>query len=172
MPSPSPPGHALGWAPGFVAASDAAMARAWSISGPLIDGLNCSVAVLDCGDVNSTQSIFPNPAQPFKYPAVKCNASISTAPMLVFSGSRCALIDSGNSLRCYWDNRNQSFMGTGCATSAAPTQCACRHLTDFAGAQAPSIPMCSLSELTSFSFGDIVSKLKLLFEARQPCRTR
>ena len=26
--------------------------------------------------------------------------------------------------------------------------------------------MCSLSDLTSFSFGDIVSKLKLLFEAR------
>ena len=40
------------------------------------------------------------------------------------------------------------------------------QLTDFAGASKPSIPMCSLSDLTSFSFGDIVSKLKLLFEAR------
>jgi hypothetical protein len=31
--------------------------------------------------------------------------------------------------------------------------------------------MCSLSDLTSFSFGDIVTKLKLLFEARLACAT-
>ena len=45
-----------------------------------------------------------------------------------------------------------------------------QKLTDFAGAQVPSIPMCTLSDLTSFTFGDIINKLTLLFEARLRCR--
>jgi hypothetical protein len=81
--------------------------------------------------------------------------------MVIFAGARCALISPATP--CYWDNILQSFQGDGCAP-APVQQCACRHLTDFAGASKPSIPMCSLSDMTSLSFGDIVHKLTLLFE--------
>jgi hypothetical protein len=164
QPALLPVGHNVSWVPDFAAHADGDMAAAWRISGPLIDGVNCSTAVLDCTQANNTQVVFPNPARPFDYPAVACNASISTAPMLVISGSRCPLIRKDNAYGCYYDNQKQAFLGAGCVAAAGPTQCACRHLTDFAGASKPSIPVCSLSDLTSFSFGDIVTKLKTLFE--------
>ena len=87
--------------------------------------------------------------------------------MVIFAGARCALISPATP--CYWDNILQSFQGNGCVP-APVQQCACRHLTDFAGASAPSIPMCSLSDLTSFDFGDVVQKLTLLLEARLRCQ--
>ena len=166
IPEPAPPGHTLTWAANFSVASDADMAAAWRIAGPLFDAAACTTTILDCSNMSSQQVIFPNPAQPFEYPGVTCNANISMAPMLVLSGSRCALLRKDNNASCYWDNVNQSFLGAGCVPSGRATACACRHLTDFAASSRPSIPVCSLSDLTSFSFGDIISKLTLLFEAR------
>jgi hypothetical protein len=58
------------------------MAGAWSISRPAGGG---AVAVLVRGaglqpPANNTRSVYPNPAKPFQFPAVSCNASISTEP--------------------------------------------------------------------------------------------
>jgi hypothetical protein len=81
------------------------MASAWNVSGPLLEG--CLVRVLDCS-LADPGVVFPNPAQPFAFPAVRCNASISTAPMRVFSGSKCRLIQAGNDQDCSWDNAKQA----------------------------------------------------------------
>jgi hypothetical protein len=63
LPNPAPSADALllFWLPGFVNSTDASIASAWAASGPL--AANCSRTVLDCSDANSTQLIFPNPAQ-------------------------------------------------------------------------------------------------------------
>ena len=125
LPNPVPSAAALQvfWIPGFTAATDGGMASAWNASGPLL--ANCTRTVLDCTDANNTQVVFPNPAQPFLYQPIKCNASASTAQMVVYAGSRCALISQQQP--CYWDNIKQSFQGAGCV--AAPVQaCACRHV--------------------------------------------
>ena len=54
-------------------------------------------------------------------------------------------------------------MGGGCVAAAGPTQCMCRHLTDFASARVPKIQTCSLSDMMSLSPGDIITKLRFLF---------
>lgn len=186
LPNPIPSESELRvfWIPGFTTTTDGGIAAAWNASGPLL--ANCTRTVLNCSDTNNTLVVFPNPAQPFLYQPIKCDAAISTTDLVVFAGSRCALISTQQP--CYWDNLKQAFQGEGCVAAPAQ-QCACRHvrahampccrlfnadtyaspaqLTDFAGASKPSIPMCSLSDLTSFSFGDIISKLTLLFEVRQ-----
>jgi hypothetical protein len=47
--------------------------------------------------------------------------------------------------------------------SGAAVQCACRHLTDFAGASKPALPVCTLANLTALQPRDIFTKLRLLF---------
>jgi hypothetical protein len=188
IPSPAPAEHTLSWAPGFMAASDADMAAAWSIAGNLT--ANCASQVLDCGAA-SPPAIFTNPFNAFGAPVVTC-APDSMALMLVFTGADCALIKADNTFDCAWSNERQAFTGAGCVAPAAgaPVRCACRHvrgpasvwrwrcphdaadhanvcapaqLTDFAAARKPSIPVASLSDLTSFPASDIVTKLRTLF---------
>jgi hypothetical protein len=114
---------------GFTSVTDARMVLAWNLSGPLMDASNCTEDVLDCGPAaDAERVIFPNPAAPFAFPAVRCNASVSTSPMRVWSGKRCVLIQPGNAAQCWWDNLKQAFVGPGCVPSAGPTQCACRHV--------------------------------------------
>ena len=124
LPNPLPRGHKATWKSDFYATSDAAMADAWSISGPLVS--RCSFEVLDC-TLNTTRAVYPNPARPFDFPAVRCNASISTEPLLAISGSACALIQADNAFGCFWNNSKHAFEGAGCVASGEPVQCACRH---------------------------------------------
>ena len=163
LPNPRPPGHSLRFTPGFTAAADADMAGAWEIAGSLVDGLNCSFRVLDCAAPDAPM-VFPNPARPFDVPAVACDPRVSTAPMLVVAGRACALIQPNNAAACWWDNQKQAFAGADCVANTGATLCACRHLTDFAGARKPSIPMCSLSDMASIDPADIATKLRTLFK--------
>ena len=161
IPDPQPPGHVLSWVDGFNASSDADMARAWQVTGPLMAG--CAAVVLDCS-AEQPGVVFPNLRAPFETPRLECNSTLSTAPMLVFTGSSCALIQPGNAYNCAWNNSAQAFTGAGCVASGGPVRCACRHLTDFACASKPSIPTVSLQDLISLSPSDIITKLKMLFE--------
>jgi hypothetical protein len=164
LPDPRPPGHAIAWVPGFEARTDADMALAWAISGPLLSDASCGVRVLDCGAPDAAaQVVYPDPAAPLRVPGVACNVSASTAPMRVVTGRRCALIQADNAYACAWDNVKQTFTGAGCVPSGAPVACACRHLTDFQGASKPSIPMCSAADMLAVAPADIVTKLKFLF---------
>jgi hypothetical protein len=151
--------------PGFTAANDSALALAWNISGPLLDG--CRVAVLDC-NLDAPGVVYPDPRDPLRIPAVACppraNGTNATQPALrVYYGTACALWRSNNAVNCSWDAIKQAFVGGGCVSAAGPTQCMCRHLTDFASARTPKIATCSLSDMTSLSPGDIVTKLRFLF---------
>jgi hypothetical protein len=162
LPEPRPASHTLAWTLGFQARSDADMAAAWSISGPLLDD-NCVAHVLDCSAPNATDAVlFPNPAEPLAFPGVACSAG-DTAPLRVFTGSRCALIQPDNAYRCAWDNGKQAFTGAGCVASGAPVSCACRHLTDFAGVRKPSLPVASAAALLAVTPADILTRLRLLF---------
>jgi hypothetical protein len=147
LPDPAPPGHTLAWAQNFVAGTDADMAAAWRITGPLLDDEACTTRVLDCSPSAAPEGLaFPNPAAPLRVPGVACDANVSAAPMLLFVGARCALIRADNAFGCAWDNALQSFTGAGCVARSSddePTQCACRHLTSFASARAPSVPRCA-----------------------------
>ena len=154
IPQPQPPGHVLDWVAGYTVATDAQMAKAWSITGPLM--ANCAAQILDCSLPNPGV-IMPNPAQPFAVPGVSCNKSLSTAPKLVLVGSQCKMIQAGNNVSCAWDNLKSAFVGAGCVATGGPVDCACRHLTDFAGASKPSIPTASLSDMLSLDPADIVS---------------
>ena len=42
-------------------------------------------------------------------------------------------------------------------------QCACRHLTEFTGKSAPSLPAASLSDMIGLNPADLVTKLRMLF---------
>ena len=181
VPSPIPPGHVVSFWPNFTATTDAQMALAWNISGPMTDDGSCFVALLDCGsavpgphfwDASTSQVVlshlpgivFPDPSDPLGTPSVSCpNASLPQRPLRVYWGTDCQLWRPDNAYNCSWDNVLQSFTGGGCMQSAGPQQCMCRHLTDFASARAPKIATCSLADMTSFSAADIVTKLKFLF---------
>jgi hypothetical protein len=166
LPDPLPRGHNVSWKPGFTVADDGTMAAAWSIAGPLVSAPSrCLFEVLDCSVRQHARSVYPNPAKPFQFPAVSCNASISTEPILVISGSNCALIQDDNALGCFWNNSKHAFEGAGCVASGGPVQCACRHLTEFAGKNVPALPTADLSEMTSLSPTDLLTKLKRLFIA-------
>jgi hypothetical protein len=154
LPDPLPPGHNVSWKPGFTVTSDAEMVAAWSISGLLVE--NCGFEVLDCS-LPDSPPVYPNLRWPFDVPAVKCNASISSEPILAVTGSSCALIQDDNALRCWWNNSKGAFQGPGCVASGEPVQCLCRHLTEFAGTSKPSLPMASLSDLVGLNPADIVS---------------
>ena len=148
LPDPLPRGHSVFWKPDFRVASDGAMAGAWSLAGPLVaTPSRCLFEVLDCSLRKPARSVYPNPAKPFQFPAVSCNASISTEPILVVSGSACALIQEDNAYGCYWNNSKHAFQGPGCVPSGEPVQCACRHLTEFTGGSKPSLPTASLSDM-------------------------
>jgi hypothetical protein len=173
VPSPAPPGHSLSFTPGFRTTNDSYLAMAWSISGPLVDDGSCRSSLLDCNDA-APGKVYPDPRNPLAVPAVSCppranwtNTSGVPAPrepvLRVFYGTACALWRPGNAGNCSWDNVKQAFVGGGCVPSGAATQCMCRHLTEFASARAPKIATCSLSDLTSLSPGDIVTKLRFLF---------
>ena len=122
-PKPSTSDLQVFWIPGFTTTTEGGITAAWNASGPL--SANCTRTVLDCSDVNNTQVVFPNPAQPFLYQPIKCDAAISTTNLVVFAGSRCALISEQQP--CYWDNLKQAFQGAGCV-AAHVQQCACRHV--------------------------------------------
>ena len=114
LPDPLPRGHNASWKPGFMASKDADMAAAWSLAGPLVASPNrCLFEVLDCSVPNNTRSVYPNPARPFQFPAVSCDASISTEPILIISGSACAFIQEDNAYGCYWNNSKHAFHGPG-----------------------------------------------------------
>ena len=162
IPSPAPPAHNLSWVPGFTAANDSALVYAWDISGPLLAG--CRMAVLDCNDA-AAGKVYPDPRNPLTVSAVACpprlNGTNATQPVLrVYFGTACALWQPGNVLNCSWDAVKQAFIGGGCVPSGDATQCMCRHLTDFASARVPKVATCSLSDMTSLSPGDIITKLK------------
>ena len=164
LPDPLPPGHNVSWISNFTVVSDAEMVAAWSITGPLV-APHCSFQVLDCSQHNNTRAVYPNPARPFDFPAVRCNASISTEPLLVISGSSCQIIQPNNVLGCYWNNSKHAFQGPGCVASGGPVQCACRHLTEFAGKSVASLPTADLSEMDSLRPTDLLTKLRRLFIA-------
>ena len=162
LPDPLPAGHTVAWAANFTAARDADMMRAWTIAGPL--AANCSLQVMDCTAQPPPQPVYPNPQRPFDVAQVACDTSgANTEPKRVITGSHCALIQEDNAYSCYWNNSKQAFVGAGCVASGGPVQCACRHLTDFAGASKPSIPTASLQDLLSLNPADIVTKLRYLF---------
>ena len=162
LPDPLPAGHTVAWVAGFTAARDADMMRAWTITGPL--AANCSLQVMDCTTQPPPPPVYPNPLRPFDVAQVACDTSgVNKEPKRVITGSRCALIEEDNTYGCYWNNSKQAFVGAGCVASGGPVRCACRHLTDFAGASKPSIPTASLQDLLSLNPADIVTKLKYLF---------
>ena len=181
LPAPYPANHTVAWLDGFTAHSDADLALSWNLSGPMLDDGACFTAVLDCAhDVpgpyfvdprtssvlvsNRPGEIYPDPYDPLGVPAVSCgNGSAGRRTMRVFYGHGCALLASDNAYNCSWDNAKQSFVGGGCVSSG-PTKCMCRHLTDFASARVPKISTCSLSDMTSLSPNDLITKLKFLFE--------
>ena len=161
VPNPAPVNHTLGFVPGYQTPSDASLANAWNISGPMLAG--CSSTVIDCSQPDPPV-IYPDPRQPLAIPAVSCPVNATKPPVLrVFYGTNCQLWQTDNPYNCTWNNTLQAFNGTGCVASGNVTQCMCRHLTDFAAARAPKLTTCSLSDLTSLSFGDIITKLKFLF---------
>jgi hypothetical protein len=173
VPSPAPPGHSLFFVPGFRTKNDSYLAMAWNITGPLVDDGSCRSALIDCNDA-APGKIYPDARNPLTVPAVSCppranwtNTSGVPQPrepvLRVFYGTSCALWRPGNAGNCSWDNVKQAFVGGGCVPSGAATQCMCRHLTEFASARTPKIATCSLSDMTSLSPGDIVTKLKFLF---------
>ena len=124
IPDPQPPAHVFSWVDSFNASSDADMMRAWQVTGPLTAG--CAAVVLDCS-LEHPGAIYPNLSAPFETPRLECNSMLSTAPKLVFTGSRCALIQPGNAYNCAWNNSAQAFPGAGCVPSGGPVRCACRH---------------------------------------------
>jgi hypothetical protein len=129
----------------------------------MVDSGLCSMRVLDCNAENPGV-VYPDPRNPLATPAVACpprlNGTDATAqPALrVYYGAQCALWRPNNGLNCSWDNVKQAFVGGGCVASDGPTQCMCRHLTDFASARVPKISTCSLSDMTSLSPGEFVSR--------------
>ena len=177
VPNPQPQNHTLSFVPNVTVPSDASLALAWTLQGPMMETNLCDVLVLDCGSDGPCDGpiwgkscvIYPNPRSPLSVPAVSCPANFTAlglaAPpvMRVFYGEGCALWQP-NTFNCTWNNTLQAFNGGGCVSPSNVTRCMCRHLTDFAGARAPKITTCSLSDMTSFSAADIIKKLKTLFE--------
>jgi hypothetical protein len=163
LPNPAPAASflQLAWA-NFTLTAPASVAAAWTATGPLMAG--CTEMYLDCG--NATQRVLKvvmNPEDVFSMPPITCGAATSGV-LRVFSGTACELYKSSNAADCAWDTIKQSFSGAGCVPAVA-TQCACTHLTSFAGQAAPKVAVCSAQDLVSLNPADLVSKLKLLFIA-------
>ena len=161
VPNPGPPGHTLAFVPGYQTPSDASLALAWSITGPLLAG--CNTTVIDCS-LPHPPVVYPDPRQPLAVPAVSCPVNATKPPVLrVFYGTSCQLWQPSNPYNCSWNNTLQAFNGTGCVATGSSTKCMCRHLTDFAAGRTPKLTTCSLSDLLSLNPADIVTKLRMLF---------
>lgn len=171
-------------APGFLVSSPAALASSWlvantnattagagggnSSTGPLLlcgpDAGNatrgcCRRVLLDCSAPGAR--VFPDPLRPLSVPAVTCPAGAPNGTRLVvFTGDGCTLTDT--TAPCWWNATGQVFQGTGCVASAS-AQCACQHLTDFAGARGISIKVASADQMVSLNPADLVTHLKTLF---------
>ena len=146
--------------------------------------LDCS----DPAQVNV--SIFPDPQRPISIPAVGCGGVLANRTLRVYYNDPwirpplpCALWDAGAqaqllaappcswntsaaafqgpgcSVTCYWNATAQAFAGGGCLVAPA-TSCGCRHLTAFASSSAPTISVCSASDMLSLTPGDIINKLR------------
>jgi hypothetical protein len=161
VPNPYPRYHTVAFNSNYSTPDDASLASAWNISGPMVDGGLCNFRVLDC-NLESPGVVFPDPRNPLD-PAsrpVACpprpnatnatdgtNVTIPRQPVLrVYYGTSCLLWRPDNGYGCHWDNLLQAFQGSGCTRSTSPTQCMCRHLTDFASARVPKIETCSLQD--------------------------
>lgn len=125
VPNPQPPHHTLGFTPGYATPTDASLAGAWGIEGPLAAG--CVSTVLDCS-ARAPGVAYLDLSAPLSVPSVGCLWG-QAAPLRVFSGAACALWRHDNVLGCFWNATIQSFSGPGCVAVAAPSQCMCRHLT-------------------------------------------
>ena len=145
VPNPAPPGHSVFFIDNFQTPDDASLASAWNITGPMVNGGYCQVKIIDC-NLDKPPVVYPDPRSPLLVPAVACpprtngtnGTSAARQPVLrVYYGSQCALWRPSNALNCSWDNIKQAFVGGGCVASDGPTQCMCRHLTDFASARVP-----------------------------------
>jgi hypothetical protein len=121
VPSPYPAGHTVVFLENFTAHSDAELAMAWNISGPMVENGTCFTAVLDCTSDNpgpyfmdsETRElvpshhpaiIYPDPYDPLSVPAVACQSPTGneTAPppqrtLRVYYGTDCA---STRAARC------------------------------------------------------------------------
>jgi sugar lactone lactonase YvrE len=168
LPSPRPRNHMLVFLENFTAHDDSWMPLAWSVSGPLVANGTCSIKVLNCS-ADDPGVVFLDPCRPLEQPAVQCppGSALAEVPVVlrVYYGADCALWQPDNAFNCSWNNTLQAFVGEGCTVPESGTECACRHLTDFAPVRVPVIETCSVSDLTSLSPGDIVTKLKFLFIA-------
>jgi hypothetical protein len=132
VPNPSPPGHRVFFQPGFTnVTSDAMLAGAWVITGPMWDGGLCSMTMLDC-NLDNPGVVYPDPRNPLSTPAVACpprlnstnatglvdgtnaTAANATAPaarqpvLRVYYGAQCSLWRPGNAVNCSWDNIKQA----------------------------------------------------------------
>ena len=140
LPNPIPPNHVVSCFDGFQANSDAEMASPWMFTGPLVDGGQCDEAVVDCNVLASygrqgellwsARGALWTPAQLLSAANVSCPPSAGgRKPVLrLFFGSQCALVRTNNVVGCSWSNIMQAFVGAGCVSSTAPTQCMCRHV--------------------------------------------
>jgi len=164
-PDPTPSNHVVHINSALKTTSDADIVRAWSITGPLAK--SCRQVVLNCAapDAASLPPVYADPSRPFTSPPLRCSPEVGTSPLYIFSGGMCGLIQVNNSYGCWWSNDAQAFTGPGCVRSSGPMQCACRHLTDFGGVRAPSIPMASLSDLASL----VRARLRASPSARRAC---
>jgi hypothetical protein len=132
IPYMRPANHTLSWVERFTVASDAQMAQAWNISGPLTE--LCVAQLLDCSkDASGAQTdvkLILDTAHPFAAnSSVSCDAS-DESPKLVFVGSQCKLIKR-NDTGCYWDNTLQARLRV-TASRSPPTHerahCTCRYV--------------------------------------------
>ena len=122
LPSPSPAGHTLAFKPGFQAASNAALAGAWALLGPL--NASCTVTLLDCAAQPGAVGPYLDPTNPFVYGRASCSAA-SPPGLLVFSGASCAAFRPDNAYGCYWNVTTQAWVGQSCL-AATSARCMCR----------------------------------------------
>jgi hypothetical protein len=159
LPNPTPRNHTVRLKAKFTAANDADIVRTWDIDGALTAG--CRERLLDCA-APGQPAMFADPSRPFSSRALRCDAAVGTAPVRIFMGAACALIQPDNAYGCFWNNTGQTFQGAGCVASGGPVSCACRHLTDFSSASEPSAPMVSVEDLVLLRPADIVKQLRWL----------
>ena len=139
LPSLLPPGHSVAFVPGFAAPTDASLALAWHITGPLATG--CDSVLLDCAPFFAAGAVllqppppfYPNLADPLSFPAVVCPTAPppnNSTALRLFNGTSCGLYRPNNGYACYWNATVQAFVGTGCVvppSAAANQACLCRH---------------------------------------------
>jgi hypothetical protein len=167
VPNPGPPGHTLNFVPNYATPDDNSLLMAWEITGPLVDG--CCSFLLNCTDPEMADIQYPlDPYNAVGGTSVQCadislpNPITGTKALRLFTGPNCGLNNPGNGAQCFWNATTQAFQGPGCVFDG-PTQCMCRHLTDFASAKGPNTKTAALSSLAGINPGDIITKLQDLF---------